>query len=75
MFLLHDYFNGKLPTTFNDFYAIQQNPDKEPPLDLRVIRPPSRYNEYDVTDADTRPHLQNEYIFRNHRRSTICTIL
>ena len=65
MFLIHDYFNGKLPTTFNDFYEIQQNPDKEPPLDLRVIRPPSRFNEYDLTDADTRPHLQNEYRFRN----------
>ena len=65
MFLIHDYFNGKLPTTFDDFYEIQQNPDKEPPLNLRVIRPPSRFNEYDFTDADTRPHLQNEYRFRN----------
>ena len=65
MFLIHDFFNAKLPTTFNGFYSLQQNPEKNPPLDLRVIKPPSRFYEYDLTDADIIPHLQHEYRFRN----------
>ena len=65
MFLIHDFFKGKLPTTFNGFYSLQQNPEKEPPLDLRVIKPPSRFNEYDLTDSDIIPHIQHEYRFRN----------
>ena len=28
MFLIHDLFNDKLPTTFNGFYSLQQNPEK-----------------------------------------------
>ena len=62
MFLIHDFFKDKLPTTFK---SLQQNPEKEPPLDLRVIKPPSRFDEYDLTDADLIPHIQHEYRFRN----------
>ena len=63
--IIHDYFKEKLPVTFNGFYTLQQNPEKDTPLDLREIIPPSRFNEYDLSDADIRPHLQDEYRFRN----------
>ena len=65
MFLIHDYFNDKLPTTFNGFYSLQQNPEKEAPLALRVIKPPTRFNEYDLTDTDIIPHQQHEFRFLN----------
>ena len=44
MFLIHDLFNDKLPTTFNGFYSLQQNPEKDPTLDLRVVKPPSQFD-------------------------------
>ena len=64
--LIHDYFRDKLPSTFNDYYKLEQYQDPQHIEAPRVTQVPARFQEYELTEADMQPQNHNDtYRFRN----------
>ena len=66
---VHDYLNNNLPDSFDGFFSVMENHDHCNEVNqahAREIRPPARYNEYDLTETDIRPQIHaDHYKFRN----------
>ena len=66
LLLIHDYFRDKLPSTFNDYYKLEQYQDPQNIEAPMVTQVPARFQEYELTEADMQPQNHNDiYRFRN----------
>ena len=66
LLLIRDYFKRKLPSTFNDYYKLEQYQDSQYMEAPRVTQIPARFREYELTEADMQPQNHNDiYRFRN----------
>ena len=64
--LIHDYFKNKLPSTFNDFYRLEEHEDSQNIEDFRLTKIPTKYRECELTEPDMQPqNHKNIYKFRN----------
>ena len=55
LLLIHDYFRDKLPSTFNDYYKLEQYQDPQHIEAPRVMQVPARFQEYELNEADMQP--------------------
>ena len=66
---IHDFLNNKLPVSFDGYFSIIENYKENHQLNevnSRKIRPPAKYNEYDLTEPDMQPQKHaDHYRFRN----------
>ena len=66
---IHDFLNNKLPVSFYGYFTMSesyQDSNEINQVHSREIRPPTRLNEYELTETDMRPQTHaNHYRFRN----------
>ena len=64
--LIYDYFKNKLPTTFNDYYKLNECQDAPQIADSRQTQIPITFQECELTETDMKPQNHgNTYKFRN----------
>jgi hypothetical protein len=64
--LIHDYLNNKLPDSFDGYFNLKHDETHINEAISRDIRPPKKYNEYELTECDMRPQIHSDhYRFRN----------
>ena len=66
---IHDYLNNKLPSSFDGFFSIRESHKDNCEVTQatsRVVRPPARFNKYELTEPDMHPQMHTDhYRFRN----------
>ena len=68
LLLIHDYFNNKLPSTFNEYYNLAEYQNPLNIEDARITKIPTRYREYELTNQDMQPQDHDSII--NSERKT-----
>ena len=70
LLLIHDYFNNKLPSTFNEYYNLADYQNPRNIDDARSTKIPTRYREYELTEQNMQPQEHDSiYKFRNENIS------
>ena len=65
MLLIHNFFNGNLPQSFENFFTIEKQQQLEQ-SQMRPTHPPVKYNDYVLTESDSQPQFyENTYRYRN----------
>ena len=52
---IHDYFNGKLPNSFDKYFILDKDKDKYPYKDIRPTHIPGKFKEYVLIKLNMQP--------------------